>query len=317
MSDTHLSPEVKQFLKGLNEGGKPLETMTPIDARQVLATAQASVKVDLSGIETTQKTIMADGFNIPLYIVRPSGTQQTVLPVFIFIHGGGWVLGDFPTHQRLVRDLVVMSGAVAVFVDYTRTPDAVFPTAINEIYAATKWVAAHGHEINVDGKRLAVVGNSVGGNMTAVTAIKAKENGGPAIRGMIMFWPILDADFNTGSYRQFGQERFLTTPTMKWMYDMYIADPAKRRDIHASPLQASVEQLRGLPRTLIQVAENDVLRDEGEAFGRKLEEAGVRSATVRYNGVIHDFGMLNGLAYIPQTRALLMHASAELKEFLK
>ena len=153
--------------------------------------------------------------------------------------------------------------------------------------------------------------------MTAVTAIKAKENGGPRIRGLIMLWPILDANFNTESYRLFGQDRFLTTPTMKWMYDMYIADPGKRKDIHASPLQASIEQLRGLPRTLIQVAENDVLRDEGEAFGRKLEEAGVRAATVRYNGVIHDFGMLNGLAYIPQTRALLMHASAELKEFLK
>jgi acetyl esterase len=188
MTDPHLTPEVKQFLKGLNEGGKPLETMSAIDARKVLANAQASVKVDLSGIEVTQKTITADGYTIPLYIVRPEGKKNQVLPCFIFIHGGGWVLGDFPTHQRMVRDLVVLSGAVAVFVDYTRTPDAVFPRATEEIFAATKWVAQHGKEINVDGNRMGIAGNSVGGNMTAVTALKAKANGGPAIRGIVMFW---------------------------------------------------------------------------------------------------------------------------------
>lgn len=316
LQDAHLTPEVKKFLKGLNEGGKPLESLTAVEARAVLSQAQASVKVDLSGVETTQKTITADGHTIPLFIVRPQGKKEK-LPVFIFIHGGGWVLGDFPTHQRLVRDLVVLSGAVAVFVDYTRTPDAAYPTAINQIYAATKWVAEHGAEINVDGKRLAIAGNSVGGNMTAVTAIKAKEANGPAIKGLVMLWPIVDADFTTQSYKLFGQDRFLTTPTMKWMYDMYIKDPAQRADIHASPLQASIDQLRGLPPTLIQVAENDILRDEGEAFGRKLEEAGVQATTIRYNGVIHDFGMLNGLAYIPQTRALMLHAAAQLKSYLK
>jgi acetyl esterase/lipase len=316
MSDAHLTPQVKLFLKGLNEGGTPLETMSAKDARNVLVQAQASVKVDLSGIEVKQQTIQTDGMSIPLFIVRPQGVKG-ILPVFIFIHGGGWVLGDFPTHQRLVRDLVVLSGAAAVFVDYTRTPDAVFPRAINEIYAATKWVAEHGREIGVDGKRLAVAGNSVGGNMTAVTGLKSKLEGGPSLRGLVMFWPILDANFETESYRLFGQERFLTTPTMKWMYDMYIKDPEKRKTIYASPLQATIEQLRGLPPTLIQVAENDVLRDEGEAFGRKLVEAGVQATTVRYNGVIHDFGMLNGLATIPETRSLVIHAAAELKKFLQ
>ena len=316
MADPHLTPEVKQFLKGLNENGKPLETMSAIDARKVLVDAQASVKVDLSGIETMEKTISADGYSIPLYIVRPEGKKDKVLPCFIFIHGGGWVLGDFPTHQRLVRDMVVLSGAVAIFVDYTRTPDATFPRATEEIFAATKWVAKNGKEINVDGTRIGIVGNSVGGNMTAATALKAKANGGPAIRGLIMFWPIVDANFETESYKLFGQDRFLTTPTMKWMYDMYISDPEKRKNIYASPLQATVDQLKGLPPTLIQVAENDVLRDEGEAFGRKLLDAGVNATTVRYNGVIHDFGMLNGLANIPQTKALLLLAAAELREFL-
>jgi acetyl esterase len=314
-TDEHLTPDVRAFLKGLNNGGPGLETLKPADARMVLVNAQAGAKVDYSGITESEKTIQVDGFNIKLNIVRPAGVKG-VLPVFIFIHGGGWVLGDYPTHKRMVRDLVVGSGAVGVFVNYTRTPDAMFPRAINEIYAAMNWVAGHGSEINVDGKRLAVVGNSVGGNMTAVMSLMAKERKGPEIKTAIMMWPIVDADFDNESYKKYGSDRFLTTPLMKWMYDMYIPEPEKRKNILASPLQASVDQLKGLPPTLIQVAENDVLRDEGEAYGRKLLEAGVKATTVRYNGVIHDFGLLNGLATIPQTRELFLQASAELKKYL-
>ncbi|MFC5407699.1 alpha/beta hydrolase [Larkinella bovis] len=315
--DPHLDRGTKAFLTILNSsGGPPLETLPPREAQLGLVQAQASVDVDLSGIEVTPKTITSDGYTVGLYIVRPAGVTET-LPVFIFIHGGGWVLGDFPTHQRLVRDLVVASGFAAVFVDYTRTSDAQFPLAINEIYAATKWVAENGAEINVDGSRLAMVGNSVGGNMTTVTALMAKDKGGPAIKLQIMMWPIVDADFETESYRRFGKDRFLTTSLMKWMYDLYIPDPQKRTTIYASPLRASIEQLRGLPPALIQVAENDILRDEGEAYGRKLDEAGVTVTTVRYNGMIHDFGLLNGLATLPTVRSLIVHAAAELKKYLR
>lgn len=315
-TDPHLSVAVKTFLEELNSGdGPPLEKLPPLQAKQVLVEAQAAVKVDLSGIEVSQKAINSGGYSVVLDIVRPAGVKGT-LPVFIFIHGGGWILGDFPTHERMVHDLVVLTGYCGVFINYTRTPDAAFPQAINEIYAATKWVAEHGDEIGVDGSNLAVVGNSVGGNMTMVTALQAKANGGPHIKLLIMMWPIVDADFETDSYHQFGENRFLTTPLMKWMYDMYIPNPEDRKQIYASPLQATVEQLKGLPPTLIQVAENDVLRDEGEAFGRKLDEAGVTVTTVRYNGVIHDFGLLNGLADIPQTRALFIQAAAELKKYL-
>jgi acetyl esterase len=314
--DPRLSPGTKEFLKALNSPAPPeLEKMPPLEARKVLEGAQASVKVDLSGIEESEKTINADGYEILLNIVRPEDRPEK-LPVFMFIHGGGWVLGDYPTHQRLVRDLVVSSGFAAVFVNYTRTPDAAYPQAINEIYAATKWVAENGDEINVDGKNLAIVGNSVGGNMSAVTTLMAKEKGGPEIKLQILMWPIVDADFETESYQQFGKDRFLTTPLMKWMYDMYIPDPEKRKDIHASPLRATAEQLKGLPPALIQVAESDVLRDEGEAYGRKLDEAGVPATTVRYNGMIHDFGLLNGLAELPQVRSLFEHAGAELKKYL-
>jgi acetyl esterase/lipase len=314
--DPRLSRETKEFLKLLNSGGVHLEALTPLEARQVLVDAQASVKVDLSGIEESEKTITADDYPITLNIVRPAGVKGT-LPVFIFIHGGGWVLGDYPTHKRMVRDLVVLSGFAAVFVNYTRTPDAQYPQAINEIYAATKWVAEHGEEIGVDGKNLAVVGNSVGGNMSTVTTLMAKEKGGPHIKLQILMWPIVDADFETNSYHQFGEKRFLTTPTMKWMYDMYIADPEKRKDIYASPLRATVEQLKGLPPALIQLAESDILHDEGEAYGRKLDEAGVKVTTVQYNGMIHDFGLLNGLAELPATRSLFVQAAAELKKYLQ
>jgi acetyl esterase/lipase len=295
--------------------GPPLETLYPAEARKVLVNAQAAVPVDLSGIEVSEKTITSGAYTIGLYIVRPAGVKE-MLPVFMFIHGGGWVLGDFPTHQRMVRDLVVLSGAAAVFVNYTPSPEARYPQAINEIYAATQWVAENGTEINVNGKHLAIVGNSVGGNMSTVTAIKAKEEGGPEIKLLVLMWPLVDADFETPSYQLYGEERFLTTPLMKWMYNHYTTDPDERKQIYASPLQATVAQLRGLPPTLIQVAEGDILRDGGEAYGRKLDEAGVAVTTIRYNGMIHDFGLLNGLAKLPQTRSLFLHAAAELKNYL-
>ena len=315
--DPAISREIKAFLKVLNgAGGPPLESLSPLEARKVLVDAQKSVQVDYSGIVESEKTITADGYTIKLNIVKPENATG-ILPAFIFIHGGGWVLGDYPTHKRMVRDLVVLSGTAGVFVNYTPTPDAKYPRAINEIFAATKWVAENGSEIGVNGKSLAVVGNSVGGNMTAVTCIKAKENGGPDIKLQIMMWPVTNAEFDTQSYKQFGKDRFLTTSLMQWMYDLYTTDPNERRDIHLSPLKASIDQLRGLPPALIQVAEADILRDEGEAYGRKLDEAGVPVTTIRYNGAIHDFGLLNPIANTPQSKSLFVHAAAELRKYLK
>jgi acetyl esterase len=313
--DPHIDRGTKAFLKILNAGGPPVESLSKEDARNVLVNAQAALKVDLSGIEISEKTITADGYTVKLNFVRPAGVKEK-LPAFIFIHGGGWILGDFPTHKRMVRDLVVLSGFTAVFVNYTPSPEARYPQAINEIFAAIKWVAEHGDEINVDGKNLAVVGNSVGGNMSAVIALKAKENGGPKIKLQILMWPIVDSTFNTESFKLFGKDRFLTTSLMKWMYDQYTTDPNQRKEIYASPLRASVDQLKGLPPALIQVAENDILRDEGEAYGRKLDDAGVPVTTIRYNGMIHDFGLLNALAELPSVRSLFVHAAAELKKYL-
>lgn len=315
-NDPRISSGTKKFLKMLNSPAPPkLEKLSVKEAREVLVSAQASVQVDVSGIEESEKTINAEGYEIKLNIVRPEGISEK-LPVFIFVHGGGWVLGDYPTHKRLVRDLVVHSGYAAVFVNYTRTPDAVYPQQINEVYAATKWVAENGDEINVDGTRLAIVGNSAGGNLATAASLTAKEKGSPAISLQILFWLVADADFQRNSWKEFGEERFLSSSLMKWMWDLYIPNPDQRTEPRASPLQASLEQLSGLPPTLIQVAENDILRDEGEEFGRRLDEAGVEVTTIRYEGMIHDFGLLNALANEPGTRSLVLHAAAELKQRL-
>jgi len=314
-TDPHLSHAVKEFLKPLNAGGPPLESLSKEDARNVLVGAQAAFQVDYSGIDEFEKTITSDGYTVTLNIVRPEGANN-VLPVFMFIHGGGWILGDYPTHKRMVRDLVVLTGYAGVFVNYTRAPEAKYPQPVHEVYAVAKWLSENGAEINTDGSKLAIVGNSAGGNLSTAAALMAKARGGPEFKVQILFWPVTDADFETESYQQFGTQRFLTSSLMQWMWDQYI-DPSQRKEIFASPLQATLEDLKGLPPTLIQVAENDILRDEGEAYGRKLGEAGVPVTTVRYNDVIHDFGLLNGLAEIPQTKALFLQAAAELKKYLK
>lgn len=316
-TDTAIEVQTRDFLKALNSGGgKPMETMTPAEARKVLEGAQTSVSVDLSGVEVSEKTITEDGITVKLFITRPAGVQG-VLPAFMFFHGGGWVLGDFPTHQRFIRDLVVNSGAVAVHAEYTRSPEAKYPTAVNECYAATKWVAAHGSEINVDGKRLAIVGNSVGGNLTAAVALMARNKKGPELKMQVLLWPVTDASFETVSYNQFATDRFLTKNMMKWFWDNYTTKEEERNQIYASPLRASLEELKGLPPTLVQTAENDVLRDEGEAYARKMNEAGVSVSLVRYQGMIHDYGLLNPLATIPEVQSALLYAAAELKKALK
>ena len=307
---------IAEFLDGLNSsGGKPMEQLTPEEARAVLVNLQGSVAVPYAPADISEKTITINGGPLTLTIVRPAGVKGT-LPVFMFFHGGGWVLGDFPTHERLVRDLVAASGAVAVFPNYTRSPEAKYPTAINQMYGATKWVAEHGAEIQVDGNRLAVVGNSVGGNAAGVISLMAKDKGGPAIRFTVMMWPVTDANFETGSYRDLADGHFLSRNMIKWFWDNYAPDVRQRRDIYASPLQATIAQLKGLPPTLIQVAENDVLRDEGEAYARKLDSAGVEVTHVRYDGLIHDWGLLNPISQLPGVRASLLQVGAALKKRL-
>ncbi len=314
--DPAIESHVKAFLNAANAGSsKPIEDLSPTDGRNVLVNIQRSVKANISGIEVTEKTIEADGKEIKIFIVRPEGVKGE-LPAFMFFHGGGWVIGDFATHKRLVRDLVVYSGAVAVCVDYDRSPEAKFPVAINQAYAATKWVAENGKAIHVDASKLAVAGNSVGGNMAAVVALMAKDKRGPKIRFQLLMWPVTNANFETASYDQYSERRFLTRSVMKYYWDSYIVKPEERKDPYASILLATPEHLAGLPPALIQVAENDVLRDEGEAYGRKLDQSGVLVSVVRFNGMIHDFGLLDPISEISSVRTLVMQGGFELKNHL-
>ncbi|MDL2144416.1 alpha/beta hydrolase [Flavobacterium tructae] len=315
--DPQILLQIRDFLNALNNsGGRPLETMTPQDARQVLIDAQKSVEFDYSDIVESEREITQDGYTVNIHIVKPADAVSEKLPVFMFTHGGGWILGDYPTHRRLARDLVVNSGAAAVFTDYTPSPEAKYPTAINQIYAATKWVSENGDQIGVDGKNMAAAGNSVGGNMTAVLCLMAKDKGGPEIKFQLLLWPVTDADFTRESWQKYAEGRFLTASLMKWMWDNYTTDLEQRKEYYATPFSASIEKLKGLPPALVQLAENDILFDEGLAYARKLDEAGVPTTIQTFNGFIHDYGLLNPLDHIDAVKFSSEQAALGLKKAL-
>ncbi|MET9965196.1 alpha/beta hydrolase [Streptomyces sp. NPDC006356] len=232
-------------------------------------------------------------------VVRPVGATG-VLPVIVYIHGAGWVFGNAHTHDRLVRELAVGVGAAVVFPEYDLSPEARYPVAIEQNYAVAQWVVREGASRNLDASRIAVAGDSVGGNMAAALTLMAKQRGDVPLVQQVLFYPVTDAAFGTGSYEQFAEGYFLRRDAMRWFWDQYTTDEAERAQVTASPLRAGVEQLEGLPPALVITAEADVLRDEGEAYANKLREAGVPVTAVRYQGIIHDFVMLNALR---ETRA--------------
>ena len=293
--------------------------MSPDKARAVLSGLQASSSVQKLPADIENRTIPGGSPNateISITIVRPPNSSNEILPVVMFIHGGGWVLGGFDTHERLVREIANKANVAVVFVNYTLSPEAKYPVALEQAYAATKWVAQNGQTINVNSSRLAVVGDSVGGNLTAALTLLAKERGGPSIRFQVLFYPVTNASFDTPSYMKYEQGYWLTREAMKWFWNNYTSNQTNSNEPTVSPLQASVDQLKGLPSALIINGENDVLRDEGEAYALKLLEAGVRVTAVRYHGTIHDFVMLNAIADDPAPRGAIEQASHMLKKIL-
>jgi acetyl esterase len=315
-TDLRIDPQVRTFLSEVNKDASPFWTLPGPRVRAVLTGLQNKTEVDLSGVTTSEKIISESGQSVKVYIMKPEHVDGR-LPVLLFIHGGVWIAGDFENHKRLVRDLVIGSGAAAVFVEYTPIPDAVFPTQIEQCYAVAKWLAEHGAAIGVDGSRIAVAGNSVGGDMSAALTLMAKDRGGPQIRLQVLMVPATDTDFQTQSYSDFDTGRFLARAFMKFGWDIYAPDEKTRNNPYAVPMRASLDQLRGLPRALVITAENDPLRDEGEAYARKLKEAGVAVTATRYNGTIHDFVLLNGIKDVPSTQAALKQASDAIREALK
>ena len=245
-------------------------------------------------------------------IVKPAGTSGT-LPVILYIHGAGWVFGNAHTHDRLVRELAVGAGAAVVFPEYDLSPEARYPVAIEQNYAVARWIVTDGAAKGLDSARIAVAGDSVGGNMAAALTLMAKERGDVPLVQQVLFYPVTDASFDTGSYHQFAEGYFLRRDAMQWFWDQYTTDPAQRAEITASPLRATTEQLAGLPAALVVTGEADVLRDEGEAYANKLRQAGVPVTAVRYQGIIHDFVMLNALSGTHAARAAITEAVTTLR----
>lgn len=310
-----LEPATRAFVNGLPDG-PPIYTLAPTDARGVLSAVQTSVTPDLLAADTEDRTLAVGPLGATsIRVVRPAGATGT-LPAIIYIHGGGWVLGDKQTHDRLVRELAVGAGAVLIFVDYERSPESRFPNAIEQAYAVAQYVAGNASEFDADPSRIAIAGDSVGGNMVAAVTLMAKQRGGPDFRAQLLFYPVTDASMASASYREFAEGPWLTEKAMAWYWDQYLPDKDRRGDILASPVNASVEQLQGLPPALLIVDENDVLRDEGEAYARKLAQAGVRVVSTRYNGTIHDFMMLNPIATTPAARGAVMQAVGFLRKLL-
>ena len=288
-----------------------LYEMAPADARKVLADAQSG-PVSKPSVEEEWITVPSPAGDVRVRIVRPQDAAG-MLPVIVYMHGGGWILGNAQTHDRLVRELAVGARAAVAFVEYPNAPEARYPTAIEQGYATAQWITRNGAAKGLDASRMAVAGESVGGNMTAALVLMAKQRGDVSFVQQSMYYPVTDAAMNTASYDQFATGYYLSRRAMEWFWDAYTTDPGQRSEITASPNQASREQVAGLPPAYLCVDEADVLRDEGEAYAAKLRAAGVPVTTVRYDGTIHDFMLLNALSQTRATRAAIGQATAFLR----
>jgi acetyl esterase len=308
-----LEPASQAFVEATAEPPFLYE-LTPAEARKVLDDVQAA-PIEKLPVDERWITVPAEVGDVRVRIVRPPGAEGT-LPAILYMHGGGWVLGNAGTHDRLVRELACGAGAALAFVEYDRSPEARYPVAIEQGYAVARWIGREGAAYGLDPERMAIAGDSVGGCMTAALALMAQERGDVRFVHQSMYYPVTDAAMDTGSYEQFAEGYFLSAKAMAWFWDAYAPDVERRAEPYASPLRASDEQLAGLPPALVIVDEADVLRDEGEAYAARLRRAGVAVTAVRYAGITHDFMMLNPLSATHATRAAVAQAIAVLRDAL-
>jgi acetyl esterase len=308
-----LEKETDHFIKGLEAAkAPPIYTLPILQARKVLDDLQ-STHVEKPIVHIDDRTVSYKNKKISIRIVRPPNTKER-LPVIMYFHGGGWILGNKNTHDRLIRELATSVHAALVFVNYTPSPEAKHGQIIEEAFFATKYVAEHGKDLNLDTTHFAVAGDSVGGCIAAVICQMAKEQG-PKIDFQLLFYPVTDANFNTGSYQEFANGPWLTKAAMQWFWNAYAPDVNERKNPSVSPLQATVKQLQHLPPALI-ITDDDVLRDEGEAYAFKLLEAGVEVASCRFLGTCHDFVMLNALRHTSAARSAMALATFHLQKAL-
>ena len=311
-----LEPVTRHFVDDLAATGAfPLSCRSAASVRAALADLQSG-PIGKPNVSIVDMTFPVGPMGaVRVRIVRPRNATK-IIPVVMFFHGGGWIAGGVDTHDRLIREIAVAAQAAVVFVAFGRAPEIQFPHALEEAYAATVYVVSHADSLNIDASRLAVVGDGAGGNMAAAVTIMSKQRRGPKIAFQVLFYPITAASFDATSYREWYNGPWLTKQDMKWFWDAYLPRAICRTEAIATPLSATLDQLRGLPEALLITAEVDVLRDEGEAYARKLSEADVRTTCTRYIGTIHDFVMLNALADTPAARAAVEQAAAGLRSAL-
>ncbi|MFB7273471.1 alpha/beta hydrolase [Streptomyces sp. NPDC056244] len=310
-----LEPQAQEFLNQLAAAdGTPLYDLSYAAAREVLNKLQAG-PVDKLPAEITERTVPGGPTGpVSIRIVRPPGVKGP-LPGIVYLHGGGWILGNAQTHDRLVRQIANGARAAVIFVNYTPSPEAKFPVPVQQAYTVADWISRHGAEINVDSSRLAIAGDSVGGNMTAAVTLMAKERGGPKFLQQVLLYPVVDARFDTASYDRFAEGCWLTRPAMEWFWNAYAPDIGSRSQPLASPLNASVEQLRGLPKALV-ITDSDVLLDGANAYAAKLRSAGVPVTNIHYGAITHDFMMLNALADTKSDKAAVAETTKTLRAAL-
>jgi acetyl esterase len=307
-----LDPDVRAFLASLPSApGDPDVAVARLRESRMQAIDVARIRADIE-----DGVVVSDGRELDIRLVRPHGWRNGPLPVVLYIHGGGWVVGGKDTHDRLIREIAQGAEAAVVFLDYTRAPEARYPQAIEEAYAALTWIKSHGRTLSLDPARVALVGDSAGGNIVSAVTLLARERGGPTIDLQVLLCPVTDATLSQRSYAEFGDGYFLTRPGLKWAWDQYAPDVAVRDEATASPLRAAATALAGLPPALIITAECDIVRDEGEAYARRLMAAGGRVTATRYLGTIHAFTVLNPLAHTPATRAAIAQVNHALRDVL-
>ncbi|MBM4385576.1 MAG: alpha/beta hydrolase [Deltaproteobacteria bacterium] len=305
-----LDPVIKTLLDGMAAAGGPALGSQDVAATRAAFDNMPLPKKEIALASVENRKIPGPAGEIPIRIYQPHGAG--VKPVLVYIHGGGWVIGTLDSYDATCRELAQGAGCVVVSVDYRLAPENRYPAAPDDCYAALKWVAANAASLGADAKRLAVGGDSAGGNLSAVVSQMARDKGGPAIRFQLLIYPVTDADFTRGSYVSNAEGYLLTTASMHWFWDHYLPDKAKRAEAYASPLRA--KDLSGLPAAWVCTAEFDPLRDEGEAYAKRLQDAGVATQLTRFDGLIHGFVTMGLVA--PKAQAAVDEAVAALKKGL-
>jgi acetyl esterase len=285
-----LEPHARAYvLRLIEDGGKPLPQLSLEAAREVMRSAQTTPLED-STVEV--ETLRHQGLQVT--IVRPANSREA-LPAVLYLHGGGWVLGGVETHARIVRELALRVRAAIVVPEYALSPEARFPVALEQCYKAAQWLEAEGGAYGIDGTRVAVAGDSAGGNLAAALCLRSACSGGPKFRLQALLCPALQASSANGSYREFADGLNLTQETMAWFWDQYVPDAQQRLNPEVSPIHSDPASLMRVAPALIITAECDVLRDEGERYAQLLMEAGVEVTALRFLGTLHNFPVIDAL----------------------